>query len=570
MKKKPKVKYPSASAGSKVSGMKLVSWGLAIGLGLLGLWQFHNVEFYSGFDLVPGGRGDNRLVTALLEYFYHALKGEGQFKSPAFYYPAQGALGYADVFLSYAIPYGVLRSLGVDVFSCYQACGFLFNVLNYVCAFLLLRRGFGRGVAASSIGAFLFAFNAPKFNQISHPQLQCLFLLPLMVWLAVEWVKRNKKISKRESFGFLTAAVLLLLFQLFSGFYVAWFFIFWILLFLVLSLCLKATRDFLKDLWGRNKTPLLGSAGVFVLGLVPFRWIYLPVVRERGGKSYSEVQMMIPDPWSFLWMGPRHAWWGWLWDHSLTIRNYPVEGEVRDGFGFAFLVAWLFLAVASIWVLKEKKPWLDNVNPIYLRFGLVAVLATTLFLLLGLEYPGNISPWWFIYKFIPGGGSIRAVSRYVIVLALPLSIAITFAFEIMWALIRKARKQEIRLGLSGLLLLWGAMMVFEQVGLPPYPAFSKSAELSRLEYLSEKLPAQCGAFYVDLDPRLPYDATNIQIDAMLISAVRGIPTLNGYSGANPKDWNLYPVRSPRYHEYVQDWINRNRIDVPVCGLLIDR
>src|SRR5262249_40463025 len=61
------------------------SWILMVGLGLLGLWQFHNVEFYSGFDLVPGGRGDNRLVTALLEYFYHALRGESSFRSPAFY-----------------------------------------------------------------------------------------------------------------------------------------------------------------------------------------------------------------------------------------------------------------------------------------------------------------------------------------------------------------------------------------------------------------------------------------------------------------------------------------------------
>ncbi len=542
-----------------------------VGLGLLGLWQFHNVEFYSNFDLVPGARGDNRLVTALLEYSYHALKGEGSLRSPAFYYPAQGTLGYADIFLSYLIPYGVLRSIGLDIFSCYQVCGVLFSLLNYICGFLLLNRGLGRSVAASSLGAFLFAFNAPKFNQISHPQLQCLFLLPLAVWLVVEWVKRSGKTSSRETFFLMGSASLLADFQLYSGFYTGWFFLFWTFLFLALGFCFKATRDFLIGLWNRNYFPLLSAGVVFALGLVPFLWIYLPVVHDLGGKNYSEVQTMIPDPWSFFWMGPRHSWWGWLWDFSSTIRNYPVEIEERDGFGLSVLAAWVLLTLASVWILRKKKsPIVKKANLVFFHFAALAVLATTLFVLLGMKYPGDVSPWWFIFKIVPGGGSIRAVSRYVIFLALPLSIAVAIAFQILEARIKAIPKQTTRIVLFGLLFLWGGAIVLEQIGFPPYPAFSKSEDLSRLEYLSEKLSPQCHAFYIEVDPRLPYDATNLQIDAMLVSAVRGIPTLNGYSGANPNDWNLYRVRSPRYHEYVEDWIDRNQIAGPVCGLGIDR
>src|SRR5258708_25509724 len=80
-----------------------LSWLSVLFLFLLGMWQFHNTEFYSNFDLVPGGRGDPRLVTALLEYFHQALHGIGKIGSPAFYYPTRGTLGYADVFFSYAI-----------------------------------------------------------------------------------------------------------------------------------------------------------------------------------------------------------------------------------------------------------------------------------------------------------------------------------------------------------------------------------------------------------------------------------------------------------------------------------
>lgn len=541
------------------------------GLGLLGIWQFHNVEFYSNFGLVPGGRGDNRMVVALLEYAYHALRGEGRFQSPAFYYPAQGTLGYTDIYLSTIIPYGVLRSFGLGLFSCFQACGLLFSFLNYACGFLLLYRGLRQGIVASSIGAFLFAFNAPKFNQISHFQMQCLFLLPLAVWLVVEWVKRSGKMPSREAFAILAAAALLVDLQVFSGFYPAWFFLFWVLLFLGLSLCFQPTRNFLKNLWNGNRLPILGAGGVFILGLLPFLWICLPDYLELGSKDYSEVQMMIPDPWAFLWMGPRHSWWGWLWDHCQAIRNYPVEGEERIGFGLAVLTAWIFLTVAAVWFLgKGKAPFFEKDKKGHAYFAVMAVLATALFVLLGLKYPGDVSPWRIIYEVVPGGGTIRAVSRYAIFLALPLSIAIAIAVQTLWRKVCNVRKPAARIVLGGLLFLWGGVMVLEQTAFPPYPAFSKSAELNRLEYLGEKLPPQCHAFYVDVDPRLPYDATSIQIDAMLVSAVNGIPTLNGYSGANPKDWNLYRVRSPRYHEYVQDWVSLNQVQGPVCGLLIDR
>lgn len=556
----------------------VASWIFMAGLGLLGLWQFHNVEFYSNFDLVPGGRGDNRLVTALLEYFYKALQGTGHFLSPAFYYPAQGTLGYADVFLSYAVPYSFLRDIGLDIFTSYQVCGLLFTVLNYACAFLLLYKGLELSVAASSLGAFLFAFNAPKFNQISHPQLQCLFLLPLVVWLVAVWFKNSAWLSKRQAFELLAGAALLIHIQLLSAFYFTWFFLLWAALFLALSAGYKPTRDALINLWKQQWAPLLGGVLVFALGFIPFLYIYLPVVRDLGGKSYSEVQMMIPDGWAFLWMGPRHSWWAWLWDHCQAIRDYPVEVEMRMGLGVAVLAAWVFLALAAVRILQSNAKQgkgspvfsFKTSNRIYYQFAAMAVLATTLFGLLGLRYPGGFSPWRLVYEIVPGGGSIRAVSRYILFLALPLSISITAAFQNLQGRIQGVKRKPARAALVALLFLWAVVAVLEQVSLPPYPGFSKSAELNRLEYLSEKLPAQCQAFYVAVDRNLPFDATNIQIDAMLISAVRGIPTLNGYSGANPKDWNLYKVRSPKYRVYLADWIYRNNINVPICELGIDK
>ncbi len=522
------------------------------------MWQFHNTEFYSNFDLVPGGRGDPRLVAALLEYFHQSLHGIGKLDSPAFYFPAQGTLGYADVFLTYAVLFDALRTMGWDLFSSLQACLFITDALNYLCCFLFFRKGLGLGVSASGFGAFFFAFNAPKFNQMGHVQLQCLFWIPLVLWCLAVWVKKEKSLKPWAAFSLLALGAVFLNLQLLSSFYDAWFFIFWMSLFLILSLCFRATRLFLAALVSRQWIPLAGAGAVFLAALIPFLMIYLPVVRELGGKSYDEVKMMIPSFWSYLWMGPRHGWWGWLWDACPSIQGFPIEGEVRLGFGIATVAVWAALTGAALKAARKKEAGL------FLRLGATGVLTTSLFYLLAFQYTPDFSPWHWVYGGVPGAGSVRAVSRMVLFLALPMGAAIAWAFEWAWSVKKRS------LLISGLSLMLAGIMVWEQVDLPPFLAFSKRAELGRLEYLSEKLPNHCAAFFATLNPGLPYSATDIQIDAMLISAARGIPTLNGYSGQSPPQWGLYKVRSPKYGEYVKNWIGLHKLQGDICELNIDR
>ena len=559
--KKNKTKPSSVSRTWIELFLNLGPGTLALFLGFLGMWQFHNSEFYSHFDLVPGGRGDPRLVTALLEYFHQSLHGAGKLDNPAFYFPASGALGFADVFLTYAVLYDVLRVWGCDVFSSLQACVFTADALNYICCFLLLRKGLGIGIASSGLGAFVFAFNAPKFNQISHVQLQCLFWLPLVIWCLAEWAKKGRTMKPSRAFGILALAGALLNIQLLSSFYDSWFFIFWSALFLGFVLCFADTRAFLMELSRRHLTPVAGAGAVFLAGLIPFFLVYLPVVRELGGKSYDEVKMMIPNLWAYLWMGPRQGWWGWLWDSCPSIQAFPVEGEIRLGFGLVLLILWIAWTFGAVFIIREKKTELK------IQLAALVVLATSFFFLLAFQYNPDFSPWRLVYEMVPGAGSIRAVSRMVLFLALPISITLAFVFDRVWEKPGHGKGRILTLGLS---MVLAVVIVWEQVDFPPYPAFDKKWELARLEYLNAKLPNHCGSFFVTLNPALPYSATDIQIDAMLVSAIRGIPTLNGYSGQSPAQWGLYKVRSPKYPEYVKNWIDSRHIQGSICELNIDR
>src|SRR5690349_17205494 len=133
----PAKKKPLAPSTSRLFPFlsRAASWVPFLGLGALGLWQFHNTEFLSSFNLVPGGRGDNRFVIAILEYLYKAYHGQGQFLSPAFYYPTPRTLGYSDIYLTHALVYGWLRNLGWDIFTCYQVTVLVLNILTYLYGF---------------------------------------------------------------------------------------------------------------------------------------------------------------------------------------------------------------------------------------------------------------------------------------------------------------------------------------------------------------------------------------------------------------------------------------------------
>ena len=545
-------------------------------LGLWGLFQFHACEFQTGFELVPGGRGDNRMVTAQLEYWHQALLGMGSVLSPAYYFPARDVLGYSDAYLAHALGYHLLRALGEDPFTAFQWWVLFFNALNYIFAYLMLRLGFRFSRFSSALGAFVFAFNAPKFNQWSHTQLQFLCGLPLILWILASTLREMESLSNRRFFLRISTAGWIFSFQLLTAFYPGWLFLFWSILCLGLSLCFSNIRTFICGVWNRKRGPLLWAMGMTILGLIPFGVIYGPAYLMVGGKPYTEVQMMTPNLWTYLWMGPRHAWWGWLWDRIPALQLLPVEGEMRMGFGLALslLVVVAFFAMTGMLFKKQWMDWESDKAPRY-SIGAAAFFGTAIFCLLAFDYDG-FSPWKWIYEYVPGASAVRALGRWSVVLALPLSILFSAFMDWSWGKMGFIKELKIQWIGKGLVVFFALCVLYEQTAFPPTPGFSKHSELARLERLSEKLPSNAGPFYVTVKPGLmtgsyggPLSATDVQIDAMLISAVRGIPTLNGYSGANPPQWGLYKVRSPFYPKYVKDWVNRSALKELIFDLEID-
>lgn len=554
-----------------------LSWLLPFLVGILGTWQFHIVQFSSRFDLFPGDRGDARLVAYLLEHWFQFIKGNNSWLSPPMFYPVKGALGYADLLLGYAVPYSVLRAFGLGIFEASEFTIILLNFANYLVCFILLKKILGLDTLAACAGAGFFAFNSPKLVQLGHLQLQPLFFLPLAVIFVVLFVQRSSTLSQTKAFALLSFAALLVDFQLLTGFYPGWFFAFWCFLFLLLVFLFKSTRTFVLSLLKRFRFAFIGAGLVFAAGLIPFLVVYVPVIRSSGGRSYTEVLELIPVFWSLLLMGERNYLWANV--SARLMRFRPMHPELQIGIGLVPSLAWIGTTAAAVWLaIQNRTLSVTELEPVtgdmqrQLKYMFLAllILVTSLFYILGMRYWSDYSPWMFVYSFFPGAKGIRAVARYVIFLALPMGIA--FAFVIDYALKRISTwpGRAHRMTLTATLLVVIVFGLVEQFASKKnFNGFPIKAETAYLKTLAASLPDDCNSFYVVVGPRGSRNQFEYQIDAILVSILRDVPTLNGYSGHLPASWHLWEVKAPDYEANVKKWIDNNRLGGRICRLVID-
>ena len=531
-------------------------------LGFAGTILYHSSQFFSGFDKFFGDRGDVRGFVYFCEHWYQSILGKASLLSPGIFYPTKRTLAYSDLLFGFAAPYSFFRALGFNMFTSTELMIILLTFLAYCVAFVLLYRTLGFGLIPSCAGAMFFAFNSPKFNQLTHLQLQYVFLLPLIFALIITFAKQVETINDRKAAWLLSLAAVCLNVQLTTTFYYTWYFTLWLILFLLLALAFRGSRSFITaNLWKFRRAVVIGAA-VFLVGFIPILLIYVPAVRGGSWYRFDFVKEMIPDWRALLSMGDGNFVWGWFYKRIVGDPRPSTWGELMVGIGLIPSLAWVALTVASAWLIKKRRKAASvrELGPLFLG---AMILATGIFIVLGIKVGGH-SLWQYIYQYFPGGGAIRAVSRYVIFLTLPMSIA--FAYGLQKALQFAAGRRALTVAV----LLVAAFGVFEQFGVPKVngTGFSTSVEEAYLKTMAARLPADCTAFYVAPGPNARHSTAEYQYDGMMISSVSRVKTLNASSSLFPRDWNLYFVKNPDYEANVRNWIISQRITGTVCRLEI--
>jgi hypothetical protein len=544
-------------------------WAIAIVLGLLGTIQYHSAQFTSRFDIMFGDRGDVRGVLYFCEHWYQWLMGKADLMSPGIFYPIKNTLAYSDLLLGYAIPYSIARLFGFGMFSSIEIVVIVFTFLGFISCYVLLKQVLNFKMFPACAAAMFFAFNSPKFHQLPHLQLQYVFLLPLIFACVIKFVRKSQQITQREATGWLAAAGLLWLLQATTAFYFAWFLVLWTIPFVFFAALLPASRRLIIGLIQKFWRAGVTAGAILLVGFGFFLLIHLPGVRAGEWYRYDFVTQIIPSWWSLMWMGDGNYLWRWLTRVVVPNPRPPTWNELMIGFGLIPTVAWLVIVLWVIWRLLFRKGSNNTTAPSSsTAFLAAAVLATTLLFLVGMKYGGH-SPWYFVYEYFPGGKAVRAVSRYVIFLSLPMAIGFAFMLDRACDWVAQQKSRQTRLALMAALGLIATFAVFEQFGIVRVRglAFSKKAEEAYLNAMAAKLPRDCGAFYIAPGKGLLTTA-EYQYDAMLISIITGIPTLNASSSQFPRDWGLYFVHAPEYEASVKKWIELQHLQGKVCRLEI--
>jgi hypothetical protein len=547
----------------------------------------------SSADGIPGSADALLNLYTLEQWRLLFLEGRGSWLGGGFFFPTSNTLGYSDAMFLLSVPYAIFRLFGADPFAAYQLT--LYGVLLIGCLSLqwLLAMEFQLSPIASAIGTIVGLLSNALFLSTGHTQLFSIALLPIAGILAVRMVRAAwAGRSSATVYGVVLALYFPLLFL--TGFYTAWFFTLLVGTVLLLAVLRSDVRHAFSALLSQfGHVSLFVSLGVGAVALAPFFIVYWPVLRQTGGRTFSEVVYSLPQWFDLINVSLANVIWGkQLQAWFPTLNDRPMYWELMKGIGPITLSLFAFSAlvlIAAAWsrrisgatVCREAKRRADStaseadsriVSTGVVWLALCVSIAVIAAWAVQLRWNG-FTVWSLVHAYIPGASAIRAVFRFNLVAALGVGFAIAAALELLMGLLRTSTRRR-SVAANALFFFVGAIIIAEQVNTGKTHFLSKS-ELRRQVSLVGSPPRECQSFYVTArspdsataDGQLPDEMMNAL--AMIVAQAHHIPTLNGHSGSGPPGWSLsFPSRAD-YLDLVSDWIKRSGLRPGVCSLEIE-
>ncbi len=514
---------------------------------------FHNLIF-SNFNILLGDRFDALIETNLLQHWYNVIQGNSKWDTVGYFYPFSNTLGYNDGYFLYGIFYSFFRLLGFDLFISTDLVNILLKVIGFFSFYFLVKKVFKFGFLVSLVGAVAFTFANSMSEQMRHAQLLSVAFAPLLTIFILRYFQSLKVNDSKKSLINGSLASLLLACWLFTSYYMAWYFILFFVvcssIFMIICVSNKEYRN--KLTVNISYKAFIIPAVVLMFFLIPFLKVYLPKASETGGQSLYAVEYYAPSPYNVIDPGQYNLIFGKLTNAFFSnIDGLNRVGEFNIGLAPISLLI-LLITLACILFKKNKSTFEVFIFSVCLTTVITALFAINF---------GGVFLWKFIWQYFPGAKGMRVTVRYFLFLIFPVVLIST------WFLEKIARKRRWVL-VSALSLL----LIIEQVNFAPNAAFVR-ADNKRFINSVPVPPKDCKAFYVvgQRKGEFPIVTDNIiisyyphNVDAMLISEVYNLRTINGFSTFNPPGWDftLNPLAS--YMARVQNYIKNNNIADGMC------
>lgn len=496
----------------------------------------------ASLERMPAWLGDTRLNNYFLENVYQYLSGGSPslWHLPMFH-PAPYLLGLSDNLFGSAPIYVALRYGGWDAYTSYQLWFLLAYPLNFAAAWV-----FGRKMRLSLLGAavvaLVYAFALPIVVQADHSQLQYRCATPLAIAYFIAFLRG------KDPRDFRLAAAWTVL-QLFMGVYIGFFTLLLLAALAVARCCYPLLRGgqssktlalgYGQVLFGPSAAPPArqGTIAALALMMVALIWLFYPYIAAKSiyevSRSWGEIQSMLPRLYSYF-----------LADHSLLWPSaqwpLPYLPQRHEHQLFVGLPVLLCGILGTVLGLRHQQ---QQATAQLLFYSTLTIVGVTLYI--GWHADGERlfqNSFWQLFVSLPLASAIRAMSRVILVLLLPIGYLAAVGVESLafgWtkkALITTGRPRlNLRSGLVGGVLL-GAILVEYSMVKTDWTA--KAEWRSRVDQLRSSYGAQLDevgkeprkAFFVAQNDHI--DAVH-ELDAMWLATSLNRPSVNGYSGHLP-------------------------------------
>lgn len=505
---------------------------------LLGIFVFFKPIINSQFHFSQSDIGDSVLNNFLLEHSYQVVFNpsyKATAWSPIFFYPQPNVLAYGDNLWGVAPFYWMVRFFCAPETS-FQFWMVIMAVLNFF-AFYLLARSLKIINWFAGFGSFLFAFCLPRISQLGHQQLLPQFYSVLALLFLFKFFE-NKK------FKYLILFEVCVYFQMLAGIYLGWFFLLAVPVLILLQILYSGDKLIFKAFFNLR---VLASICTLFFCLAFTFFPYYTAQNELGKRPYQEIETMTPRIISYLSVDQNSIFYKFYPEKIKTAsESLPMRHEHLLFLGIFIFLLLLSSVVGLFYIKKEDaKKYSCPVNFV-ITFGVFIFIT-----LISIRIPFTEYSFWInIYNFVPGAGAIRALTRIWLVSYLFLFLAVMILASIVY---QKTKSKYLKI----LLLILGLLACLEQVNLNP-SYFDKLLQQNIQKQIDQAISYEIqnnkvDAFYLRWslnDPGLFYD---YQLKAMWASLHLNIPTVNGYSGQQPRFY-YKSIRFAMFNEEIIRWI----------------
>jgi hypothetical protein len=506
--------------------------------------------FGDGFNRIPGDVVDARFNNYVLEHGYRYLcKEEHWFWGAPFMYPEKNVITFSDNFLGELPFYAFFRKIGCDRETAYQCWMLVCFMLNFiVCAWVLVKLGCSR--LSALIGAYVFAFALPVFDQSYHSQMMSRYAMPLAFYFFIVFFEKAKPLHY-------LAFLLSIVWQFYNSIYLGFMLSLGIFCFAVFYIWFRYKDISFKSLFTTKKS--VQYALFTLLALLPLYVLMHPYV-ERAIPGYLPehdlVMLTVPRLASYFLTSPYALSWLSLNNHNAGFMYYWNHYLYPGGLTYLAAAA---LVLIILWRKFKTKialtPWMILSAAFLCGLGLLIIFTINL---------KGKSVYEGIF-LLPGFKSMRDICRVVNVELFFWAALVAFAVNYALSYVRL----PVRYVLS--VLLFAGIVLDNRYDLKNAMTYSKTESQIQCGRLMEKIEKMRGGKDYEAVIYMPDengDHNICHLDAMLACQALGIPTVNAYTGNSPAAYIVFRINHNMAG--LREWFNQVKLPIDSTRFLIVR